>query len=220
MDLSISPPSTPTHIFLFSPWILKFLKIVLHQKSHSHACQVKIFRKRSRQEYPSPMQVRLDVSGTGALSARTAPAPAPDWLSGAVPKPLSEPLPDSLQAALPQPLAQVTSEFPFCTSSTSRFVLAMEVTNRNTLCDVGARLLCLNLRWVLFVISSMAFLSASPSDESSWSKDMAAVLCVMSYCSNTVTGYNPFAGQLNNNNNNNNNNNYYYYYYYYYYFDF
>jgi hypothetical protein len=49
----------------------------------------------------------------------------------------------------------------------------------------------------------MAFLSASPSDESSWSKDMTAVQCVMSYCNTT----NPFAVQLNNNNNNNNNKN-------------
>lgn len=99
----------------------------------------------------SPIQVRLDESGTGILSTRMVSVP--DMLPDMVPEPLSdaaiELLPDSVQEALPdakpQLLAQVTSEFPFCTSSTSRFVLAMEVTNRNTLCDVGARLLCLNL---------------------------------------------------------------------------
>jgi len=74
----------------------------------------------------SPIQERLGASCTGALSETVLVA-------------------ELLADAKSDPLSYVTSEFPLCTSSTSRFVLAIELTNRNRLCDVGVELLCLNL---------------------------------------------------------------------------
>jgi len=74
----------------------------------------------------SPIQERLGASCTGALSETVL-------------------LTELLADAKSDPLSEVTSEFPLCTSSTSRFVLAIELTNRKRLCDVGVELLCLNL---------------------------------------------------------------------------
>jgi hypothetical protein len=110
----------------------------------------------------SPMQERLGVSGTNVLS-ETELADSPE----------SELLPDA------ELLVQVTSEPPLWTSSTSRFVLAMELTNRNTLCGVGEDVFCLNLWWVPLVISSIAFAIASAKDEVTWSTQMPAETLIL-----------------------------------------
>jgi hypothetical protein len=70
------------------------------------------------------------VSGTGALSETVLPG---------------SPVPELVPVVGLELFIQEISEPPLCTSSTSRFVLAMELTNRNRLCGVGEELFCLNL---------------------------------------------------------------------------
>jgi hypothetical protein len=108
----------------------------------------------------SPIHERLGVSDNRVLSETVLPG-----------SPVLELLPD----VGPELLVEVTSEPPLWTSSTSRFVLAMELTNRNRLCGVGEEVFCLNLWWVPLVISSIAFAIASAKDEGTWSTEMPAV---------------------------------------------